>query len=100
MHCFKASFVSVISNNEKNKSMTLKLSLSSQCTLTYLTYLTLLYQLSVTKTNEKNKSLTTDTKVASYQASYKDPLTRKIGLYKSCIFGSGNICSVKGPLLL
>ena len=31
-------------------------------------------------TNEKNKSLTTDTKVASYEASYKDPLIRKIGL--------------------
>ena len=46
-----------------------------------VSYADFLYQLSATKTTEKNKSLTTDSKEASYKASYKAPLTRKIGLY-------------------
>ena len=43
-------------------------------------FVLLLYQLPVTKTTEKNYSLTTDSKEASYEASYESPLTRKIGL--------------------
>ena len=39
-----------------------------------------LHQLSANKTIKENQLLTTDSKVASYKASYEDPLTRKIKL--------------------
>ena len=69
--CLKAKQLKKTNENEK----CFKPDISSQWS-----FVLLLYQLPVTKTTEKNYSLTTDSKEASYEASYESPLTRKIGL--------------------